>query len=104
MLDYITTPGLLSDDAVFYDQELIACKSCHRVAHEGMCIYAQYIGQKTVTGLEVKQALQRLLNAGCESHGSAPLYPGDNVYDGELTYNWKRNGCIKHGNKICQSG
>ncbi|KAL5440260.1 hypothetical protein PMIN07_005071 [Paraphaeosphaeria minitans] len=99
MLDFINEN--LHDDAVFTDDQQIACKSCHIFKQEGLCVFAQKMGQKIVTGLEVKQAVQRLKEHGCKYCGSAPLYPGNNVNAGEITVNYVSNGCIKHGDRIC---
>ncbi|KAK7193858.1 hypothetical protein DPSP01_010175 [Paraphaeosphaeria sporulosa] len=99
MLDFINDN--LSDDAVFKDGQQVACKSCHLTKNEGLCVFPQKLGDKTVTGKDVKRAVQRLKEKGCKYCGSAPLGDSHNVGDGEITVNYITNGCIKHGNKIC---
>ena len=90
----------LSDDAVFHDHQYVACNSCHFAKNEGLCVFPQKLGDKTVTGKQVKEAVQRLKDKGCKFCGSAPVWDND-VNHGEITVNYVTDGCIKHGFKIC---
>jgi cytochrome c peroxidase len=91
----------LSDDAVFHDGQQVACNSCHTAKEEGLCVFPQKLGGKTVTGKQVKEAVQRLTDHGCKFCGSAPIWEGNDVNQGEITVNYVTHGCIKHGSKIC---
>ncbi|KAF2447885.1 killer toxin [Karstenula rhodostoma CBS 690.94] len=99
MYDFINEN--LSDAATFQDGQQIACMSCHAGKNEGLCVFTQNFGDQIVDGKQVKEAVLRLLKHGCVYHGSAPINPGNNVKDGQITVNYVTNGCVKHGAKIC---
>ncbi|KAF2649175.1 hypothetical protein K491DRAFT_611355, partial [Lophiostoma macrostomum CBS 122681] len=90
----------VADDAVFNDGQQVACNSCHTAHTEGQCVFPQKLGGKTVTGKQVKDAVQKLTDKGCKFCGSAPVWD-DDVNHGEITVDYVVHGCIKHGKKIC---
>ncbi|KAF1970295.1 hypothetical protein BU23DRAFT_601020 [Bimuria novae-zelandiae CBS 107.79] len=100
MLDFVKQH--LSDDAVYTgtyaEGKQIACKSCYFTRDEGLCVTLKNVGDRTVTGKFVKDALQRLRDHGCKYCGWERLWPG---IDAGIKVDYVVNGCIKHGDKIC---
>ncbi|KAF1911568.1 hypothetical protein BDU57DRAFT_524124 [Ampelomyces quisqualis] len=56
--------------------------------HGGLCVFPQKLqGNETVSGQEVKDAVQRIFDHKCKACGSTP------IYSGEITINWVREAC-----------
>jgi hypothetical protein len=91
----------LSDSAIFKDGQQIACVGCSTVTWVGTCVFAQNLGDKRINGKQVKEAVKRLVDHRCKVCGSAPLYNGNNVKDGQVTINYVKKGCAKGNYKIC---
>lgn len=51
MLDFIQQ---LDDNAQFGNHQYAACKSCHILKSEGLCVFPQKTGTKLVTGRMIK--------------------------------------------------
>ncbi|KAF2680404.1 hypothetical protein K458DRAFT_393049 [Lentithecium fluviatile CBS 122367] len=92
----------IPDEIGIKDGQLIACSDCYAfwAKCSGICVFLQYMGDKTMTAGEIKGLLGKLADNGCKGCGSASVYENEeNLKKGELTVNFVRNGCC--GSQVC---
>ncbi|CAI6340487.1 unnamed protein product [Periconia digitata] len=86
----------VNDGAIYRDGQQVACASCHLTQQEGTCVFVEGIGDRTVTGADVKAAMEEIRKVPCKYCANADL-----VHGGKVVVNYVVHGCIKHGSVIC---
>lgn len=90
----------IDDNRTYRNKQLIACTRCATgiVYCHGLCAFLQYMGDTELDAKTIKSKMDELIAYGCEGCGSVPIYPGNNVKDGELTVNYVAESCCE---RVC---
>ncbi|KZF19247.1 killer toxin, partial [Xylona heveae TC161] len=78
----------ISDDTWFANGQHVTCHSCEGSLQNGqVCVFVQNYPQGLDAGT-IKSKLGDLANHGCNSCGSCPILPGNDVSTGMVTVNY----------------
>ncbi|PVI04870.1 killer toxin [Periconia macrospinosa] len=105
LVDLLSLTTTLPDTSSFKNGAQVACASCHMTKREGTCVFIKnLVGEgRSVSGKQVKEAMERLRGHGCGYCGSAPVREGGDGEDGdgEVVVNFVTEGCVRHGSRLC---
>jgi hypothetical protein len=101
-----TPPDTIRNTETFASGENIACDQASDWGGGAFCVFLQGMGDTKTNATTIKDKLKEINehDKACNTCGSTPMYPGNNVKDGQLTVNYvgsKGVGECK-GRKVCR--